>query len=63
MPSPRDIALASNRSENFDKTAEDYDASAGTPLGVATRNPAAEDYAANPVNPPEPPAPAKNLKG
>jgi len=62
MPSPRQIALATNQSTNFDKTVESsYDAVAGTPIGVAPQgNP--DNYAVNPVNPPEQAAPAKNLK-
>ena len=62
MPSPRQIALEKNRSENFDHTVEStFDPEAGCPKGVAPQGPP-PDYAANPVNPAEPPAPAKNLK-
>lgn len=59
---PRTIALANNASELFDKTAENYDAVAGTPPGLMKQG-TAPDYAAHPVNPPTPPAPARNLKG
>lgn len=61
MPSPREIAKQKNRSELFDSSAENYDAVAGTPPGVAPQG-REGDYAANPVNPPEKPIPAKNLK-
>ena len=62
MPSPREIALKVNPSQNFDTAnVEKYDAVAGTPAGVAPEG-KPKDYAANPTNPPEPAAPAKNLK-
>lgn len=57
---PRMIAEKTNRPERFGNEPE-YDAEAGTPAGVSkTRS--ARDYAANPNNPPEKTAPAKNLK-
>jgi hypothetical protein len=59
MPSPRNIAKQVNDSSLFEEPA--YDADAGVPPGVASQG-AHPDYAANPVNPPDPPAPAKNLK-
>ena len=61
MPSPRQIAEEKNEASNFDPSVEGYDAVAGTPPGVAPQG-KAEDYAADPTNPPERPAPAKNLK-
>jgi hypothetical protein len=62
MPSPRDQALATNRSDGFDRDVErDYDAVAGAPAGTMPSGPP-PDYAANPSNPPEPAAPAANLK-
>lgn len=61
MPSPRQIAEQKNNSANFDSGIEsEYDAEAGCPKGVAPQG-APPDYAANPTNPAEPPAPAKNL--
>lgn len=62
MPSPRQIAEQKNSPGNFDRTVEStYDAEAGTPKGVAPQG-ALPDYGVNVVNPPEPAAPAKNLK-
>lgn len=61
MPNPREIAKSKNRSDRFDSSVESYDANAGTPAGVSTQG-KPQDYAANPVNPPEKQAPAKNLK-
>jgi len=58
---PRTIAEEKNDSSKF-ATPDDYDAVAGVPAGVS--QPAEErDYRANPVNPPEPAAPARSLKG
>lgn len=63
MPSPRQIAQEKNDSANFSTgEVEAYDAAAGTPPGVAPDG-TPQDYRVNPVNPPEAPAPAKNLKG
>jgi hypothetical protein len=61
MPSPRQIAIEKNRGENFDRGAADYDAVAGTPPGLV-RESAEPSYNADPVNPPDPPAPVRNLK-
>lgn len=61
MPSPREQAKKYNPPAGF-QSAEDYDAEAGTPAGVAPQR-KQQDYAANPTNPPEKPAPATNLKG
>lgn len=62
MPSPRQIAEEKNNSGSFDRSVEtNYDPEAGTPKGIAPQGPL-PDYAANPVNPPEAAAPAKNLK-
>lgn len=61
MPSPREIALKVNESSLFADGEQGYDAEAGCPTAVAGKRPA-PDYAANPVNPPTPAAPAKNLK-
>lgn len=60
--SPRKIAEQVNESSKFDHGVEsEYDADAGTPKGVAKQG-MRPDYAANPTNPPDPPAPARNLK-
>jgi len=62
MPSPREIALQTNDPAKFGTAEiEGYDADAGTPPGVAPQG-KQKDYAANPTNPPEPAAPARNLK-
>lgn len=61
MPSPREIAKQKNEGGNFDNSVESYDAVAGTPPGVAPQG-KEEDYLVHPTNPPEPSAPAKNLK-
>jgi hypothetical protein len=61
MPSPREIALKVNEKSLFADGEQGYDAEAGCPTADAGKRPA-PDYAANPVNPPTPPAPAKNLK-
>jgi hypothetical protein len=46
MPSPREIALKTNRPENFDEAVDAaYDAEAGIPAGVMPAR-RTEDYAA-----------------
>ena len=59
--SPRTIAEATNDASKFDRTAENYDAETGTPTGVAKQG-TLPNYAANPINPAEHPAPAAGLK-
>lgn len=54
MPSPREIAKQVNSASLFEEPKDPIDEIA--PQGKE------RDYAANPVNPPEPPAPAKNLR-
>jgi hypothetical protein len=61
MPSPREIAKSANDPSKFDSSVESYDAVAGAPPGEFKAG-KDRDIAANPVNPPEPAAPAKNLK-
>ena len=61
MPTPREIALKVNDRSMFADPEAGFDAEAGCPTADAGKRPA-PDYAANPVNPPTPPAPAKNLK-
>lgn len=61
MPTPRQIAEKVNESSLFADGEQGYDSEAGCPSAVAGKRPA-PDYAANPVNPPTPPAPASNLK-
>lgn len=61
MPSPRQIALEKNDKSMFADPEAGFDAEAGCPTSVAGKRPA-PDYASNPVNPPTPAAPAKNLK-
>lgn len=58
--SPRTIAEEKNEGSLFGGEAP-YDPVAGTPSAVAGTAPM-PDYAANPTNPADPPAPAKNLK-
>ena len=60
MPDPRTIAKQVNDASNFG-TEVDYDAEAGVPTAIAGKR-GQQDYAFNPTNPPEAPAPAKNLK-
>ncbi len=57
--SPRTIAEETNEASLFGGEA-DYDPVAGVPSAVAGTAPA-RDYSANPTNPADPPAPAKNL--
>lgn len=60
---PRTIAVNKNDAQNFATAeVEAYDAVAGTPPGVAPQG-QPQDYRVDPHNPPEPPVPAKNLKG
>ena len=59
--SPRTIALSHNDSSMFGGEGEGYDPVAGCPTNQAGTAPM-RDYAANPTNPADPPAPAKNLK-
>ena len=59
--SPRTIAREKNESSLFGGEADGYDPIAGCPTAVAGSAPM-PDYAANPTNPADPPAPAKNLK-
>lgn len=60
--SPRTIAEDKNRPENFDRIAgTGYDAEAGAPVGESQRH-REPDYAANPINPPDPPVMARNLR-
>jgi hypothetical protein len=61
MPSPREIALQVNDKSMFADGEAGYDAEAGCPTSVSGKRPA-PDYAANPVNPAEPPPPCKNMK-
>ena len=61
MPSPRTIALDKNDSSMFVNPEAGYDAAAGVPTAVAGHA-AERSYRVDATNPPEPAAPAKNLK-
>ena len=61
MPTPREIAKKVNDPSMFADLEAGYDAEAGCPTAVAGKA-AERSYAVNPTNPPEPAAPAKNLK-
>jgi hypothetical protein len=61
MPTPREIALEKNDSSMFADPEVGYDSEAGCPTAVAGHA-AERSYAANPVNPPEPAPPCKNMK-
>lgn len=61
MPTPRETALAKNDRSMFSNVEAGFDAEAGVPTAVAAKRPE-RDYRVNPVNPPEPAAPCKNLK-
>jgi hypothetical protein len=59
MPTPREIALATNAGI---EPLTDADADPSAEVAGANGEPKEADYRANPVNPPEPPAPAKNVR-
>ena len=61
MPTPREIAKRVNDASMFADPESGYDPEAGVPTAVAAKRPE-RDYRVNPVNPPEPAAPCKNLK-
>ena len=61
MPTPREIALKVNDRSMFADPEAGFDAEAGCPTADAAKRPA-RDYRANATNPPETPAPCKNLK-
>lgn len=58
MPSPREIALSVNRGSGDNGFGEEPDAD--PPVNPVHKE---KDYRANPVNPPDKPVPARNLKG
>jgi hypothetical protein len=60
MPTPREIALATNAGI---EPLTEADADPSADVANAGGKPKEADYRANPANPPDGPAPAKNLKG
>ena len=61
MPTPREIALKVNDRSMFSDAEVGYDAEACVPTAVVGHA-AERNYAVNPVNPPEPPVPCRNMK-
>ena len=61
MPTPREIAKKVNDPSMFADPEAGYDAEAGCPNAVAGHA-AERSYITNPVNPPEPPVPCRNMK-
>ena len=61
MPTPREIAKKVNDSSMFSDAEVGFDAEAGVPTAVAGHA-AERSYRVDATNPPEPAAPAKNLK-
>ena len=61
MPTPREIAKKVNDPSMFSDAEVGFDAEAGVPTAVAGHA-AERSYRVDATNPPEPPAPCKNMK-